>query len=103
MVAHPEVKLRFSNSVKRAAALAHPLELYPETTRAVEWMLAPLSLMAFVLGFWRLGADLNWTGEFAISAGLFSHWQVWMVIAVAMRLGASSLRHHAGRGGAAMP
>jgi hypothetical protein len=35
-------------------------------------------LMAWGLGGWRIAADLKWTGAFAITDGMFSHWQVWM-------------------------
>lgn len=48
---------------------------------AVSSLLTPAAMMAFVLGFWRLAADLRWTGEFGISTGLFSHWQVWVILA----------------------
>jgi hypothetical protein len=34
--------------------------------------------MAIVLALWRLSSDLRATGGFPISAGLFSHWQVWL-------------------------
>src|SRR4051812_27677675 len=51
-------------------------------------LLTPASLMALVLGFWRLGADLNITGAFAISRGIFSHWQVWMALAIVMQAAA---------------
>jgi hypothetical protein len=44
---------------------------------ALSALLTPAAVMASVLGFWRLAADMKWTGEFGISAGLFSHWQVW--------------------------
>jgi len=54
-------------------------------------LLSPASVIALVLAFWRLGADLNWTGEFAISTGLFSHWQVWMALAVALQTWAAHL------------
>jgi len=40
-------------------------------------LLTPASVMAIVLGLWRITADLRATGEFPISVGLFSHWQVW--------------------------
>src|SRR6476660_1957463 len=52
---------------------------------ALASLLTPASLMALVLGFWRLGADLNMTGAFAISKGIFSHWQVWMAVAIIMQ------------------
>ncbi|MFB3779608.1 MAG: hypothetical protein ACE141_18460 [Bryobacteraceae bacterium] len=67
-------------------------------------VLTPASAMAAALAFWRLGSDLNWTGQFAISRGLFSHWQVWLAVAVLLQLGASVLNRY-GRGGGreAMP
>jgi hypothetical protein len=43
--------------------------------------LKPLALTQAVLGVWRLGADLGWAGDFFISAGIFSHWQVWIALA----------------------
>ena len=54
--------------------------------------LAPASMIAMVFGIWRLGADLGWTGAFVISGGFFSHWQVWLALAVALRLAASGLQ-----------
>jgi hypothetical protein len=44
-------------------------------------MLTPAAVLACVLALWRIAADLNWTKQFAIASGLFSHWQVWMVAA----------------------
>src|SRR5579864_2446957 len=44
-------------------------------------LLTPAAVMAIVLAFWRLSADLRATGEFPISVGLFSHWQVWLTSA----------------------
>lgn len=48
-------------------------------------MLNPIALSAFVLAAWRMGQDLDWTGNFFIENGLFSHWQVWMVIGIALK------------------
>ncbi len=59
-------------------------------------LLAPISLMAYVLGLWRLAADLGVAGEFTIQ-GIFSHWQVWMAIAVAAHASAVILNRY-GRG-----
>jgi hypothetical protein len=68
-----KVRIRFSKGVKigrnrvrnrRLALLAGAL-------------LTPAALVAWVLGLWRIAADLNWTNQFAIESGLFSHWQVW--------------------------
>ena len=41
-------------------------------------LLTPVAIMAIVLACWRLSADFRATGTFPISAGLFSHWQVWL-------------------------
>ncbi|HUJ48911.1 MAG TPA: hypothetical protein VLW25_01905 [Bryobacteraceae bacterium] len=51
-------------------------------------LLAPASMVALVFGLWRLGSDLAWTGTFVISDGFFSHWQVWLALAAALRLAA---------------
>ena len=49
-------------------------------------LLTPAALMASVLAAWRIAADLNFAGRFAIPSGLFSHWQVWLGAAVALQL-----------------
>lgn len=38
------------------------------------------------MALWRLGADLGWMGAFAISNGLFSHWQVWSILALSLKM-----------------
>jgi len=60
-------------------------------------LLIPASLMAYVLGFWRLTSDLRMTREFAIG-GLFSHWQIWIFVGVTMHIASSVLSRY-GRGG----
>ena len=55
-------------------------------------LLTPASMVALVFGLWRVTADLGWTGTFVISSGLFSHWQVWMALAIALKFAASSLQ-----------
>lgn len=54
-------------------------------------LLTPAAVIALVLGLWRVTADLGWTGEFLIAGGLFSHWQVWIALAVALQLAAVAL------------
>ncbi len=69
-----------------------------DTALAFSALLTPICLMAYVLGFWSLGSDLGAVGEFGIG-GLFSHWQVWMALAVALHLAQRSLaRYGAGHG-----
>src|SRR5437879_13677454 len=59
-------------------------------------LLAPAALMAYVLGFWRLASDMSMAGEFVIT-GTFSHWQVWIAVAVAVHLPPFAL-NRCGRG-----
>jgi hypothetical protein len=58
---------------------------------ALSALMTPAAVMASVLGLWRLGADMKMTGAFAISSGLFSHWQVWMGFAALLQRGAWAL------------
>lgn len=48
-------------------------------------LLTPAAVVAFVLAMWRLGADIGFTSSFAIHNGIFSHWLVWLAIAVAVQ------------------
>jgi hypothetical protein len=54
-------------------------------------LLTPASVTALVLGLWRVSADLGWTGEFLIANGFFSHWQVWIALAIGLQVAAASL------------
>jgi len=53
---------------------------------AVSALLTPGAFLASVLALWRIAADLNVTGKFAIASGMFSHWQIWLVVAVLLQL-----------------
>lgn len=57
------------------------------------YLLTPVALTAYVMAFWRLGADLNWLSEFFITKGLLSKWQVWLALAIMTQFGA----HHLNR------
>ena len=78
-------------------ALQKTLVINRQISIALASILTPLSFMSLVLGFWRLGADLNLTGAFAISQGMFSHWQVWMALAIVMQAAAIVLGRHGRR------
>ena len=54
-------------------------------------LVTPSALVASVMGLWRLTADLGWTESFPISAGFFSHWIVWIALAIGLKFGASAL------------
>src|SRR4051812_45331375 len=60
-------------------------------------LLIPAALMAYALGFWRLASDMGVAGEFGIQ-GLFSHWQIWIAMGVALNAISFSLNRY-GRGG----
>lgn len=61
-------------------------------------LMVPAALMAYVLGVWSLASEMGMSGAFGIT-GLFSHWQVWIAIAVALHVSSSILTRY-GRGGA---
>ena len=79
-------KIKRSSGKNRNAALA------------IAALVTPATLLAFVLGFWRMSSDLGFTSAFPITTGLFSHWQVWMVIALAAQFFTSTLNRY-GRDG----
>jgi hypothetical protein len=86
------IRLRLGPTFRRSLARTRKL------ASVVASLLTPAALMALALGVWRLGSDLNLTGEFAISGGLFSHWQVWIAVAGLLQACASILNRY-GRGG----
>jgi hypothetical protein len=61
---------------------------------AVGSLLTPAAVMSSVLAVWRLAADIKMTGAFAISSGLFSHWQIWLGCAIALQWTAWSLNKY---------
>jgi hypothetical protein len=67
-----------------------------EVALALAALLTPFSLVAFTLALWNIAADLRWLGEFFISRGLFSHWQVWLILAATLLLVARLLDRYAG-------
>jgi len=54
-------------------------------------LLTPAAVVALVLGLWRMTSDLGWTEEFLIANGFFSHWQVWIALAIALQVAAASI------------
>lgn len=53
-------------------------------------LLTPVVLTGYVMAAWRLGADLDLFGEFFISKGLLSRWQVWLALTAAAHV---AVRH----------
>lgn len=60
---------------------------------ALSWLLSPLTLTGYALALWRLGADLDWAGDFFIADGLLSKWQVWLALAAATQIAAYRLNN----------
>ena len=85
------VKIRVGGKARTAKTSRLPRQFALATAA----LLTPVSVMACALGCWRVAADMQWTGEFAISKGLFSHWQVWMGIGAGMQAAAVMLNRYA--------
>jgi len=58
-------------------------------------LLTLFSVGSFAVGAWKFLADLGWAGGFFISQGIFFHWQVWILVAVAVQLLSFRLSRHA--------
>jgi hypothetical protein len=65
-------------------------------------LLAPAALMAYVLGVWRLAADLGLAGQFALS-GILAHWQLWMGAGAALQFASYALTRYGLSGRLGMP
>ena len=61
---------------------------------ALATLLSPAAVTAWALALWRLAADLGIAGQFAISTGLFSHWQVWTAIGGLLKFAAILLNRY---------
>ena len=61
---------------------------------ALSALLTPAAVMASALGLWRLAADMKWTGEFGLSSGMVSHWQVWLACAALLQYTAWALNRY---------
>jgi hypothetical protein len=85
------VRIRFG----RGRKIQHGTRKNRRLALALSALLTPAAVMASVLGMWRLAADMKWTGEFGISSGMFSHWQVWLLCAAALVIGAWRLNRYA--------
>lgn len=83
--------------LRRAPAVANGKGAPRDFALAAASLLTPSAVATCALAIWRIGADLQWTGQFAISSGIFSHWQVWVALSALLQLGASALNRY-GRG-----
>ena len=85
------IRLKYEHAVRKTVALNKQVALVAAS------LMTPIALIAWALGGWRLLADLKLAGEFAISTGLFSHWQVWIALGVILQF-AAFLLHRVSRG-----
>jgi hypothetical protein len=69
---------------------------------ALAALATPAAVMALALAFWRLAADLRIAGEFPITDGFFSHWQIWLAAGALLQLGAILLNRY-GKAEAVLP
>ncbi|HSB14794.1 MAG TPA: hypothetical protein VLE22_10060 [Bryobacteraceae bacterium] len=71
--------------------------------RSVENCLMSGSAAALLLVAWCLATDLDWAGRFSIPSGRFSHWQLWLALAVLLQVLRSWLGRYGRGGDEAMP
>ena len=88
------VKLRFPTGrlVKKTSGKNRHIAL------AIAALMTPGTLMMFVMGMWRIGADLSIATEFPITEGVWQHWQMWIAAAALSHL-ASVLLNRYGKSG----
>ena len=55
-------------------------------------LLTLIAICLTFMGFWRLFRDLDLAGEFIFTAGILSHWQVWLAAAAGTQFGAWTLK-----------
>lgn len=65
-----------------------------EMLQAATSLLAPACLMAYVLAFWRLAADVGLAADSGVR-GIASHWQLWVVLGVILQVASRSLHRKA--------
>jgi hypothetical protein len=88
------VRIRFARGPKLVPGKKHNQRL----AVAVASLLTPVAVMASVLACWRVAADLDLAGSFAIPTGPFSHWQFWLGTAIALQICSRLLNKYAKRG-----
>ncbi|MBC8166684.1 MAG: hypothetical protein H7Y20_12525 [Bryobacteraceae bacterium] len=94
MVVRIRLKLAYP-SVKGVSGALTPSR---QSALALASLMTPVAFMAWALGMWRIASDLKLAASFAISEGMFSHWQVWFAVGIAVQFAAFLLHRYAGRG-----
>lgn len=86
--------------VAKAGSGCGPAMTQEERNGRVALLSASLLTLAAIscasLGLWRVGADLEWAGDFVIQDGFLSHWQVWVGAAIGMQYTSWWLARYAG-------
>jgi|SRR5579884_1474482 len=93
---HPAWDRTAALAMKLQPAMDRAGELSREAILVGSFALRLSAFGALAISVWRMGIDLGWTRDFFISQGLFSHWQVWLALALAMHSGAGFLARRSG-------
>jgi len=93
------VRIRFG----RGAAFSRRAGKNSRVARLAASLLTLASICFGSLGVWRIGMDLGWTGSFVFTAGVLSHWQVWIGAACATQYLAWQLSRYARKAIEALP
>ena len=87
------VRIRFG----RGAAFSRRVGKNSRIARLAATLLTLVSISCGSFGLWRVGIDLGWTGNFVFTAGVLSHWQVWIAAACIAQYLAWQLSRYARR------
>jgi hypothetical protein len=85
------VKIRFG----RGPVVSRRSGKNSRIARLASSLLTLVALGGASLGFWRVSTDLGWAGDFVVSSGIMSHWQIWIGAAAAIQYAAWRLLRYA--------
>lgn len=69
----------------------------------IAFLLTPAAVTAGALALWRIGADMRWAGQFFVTSGLFSRWQIWIATGVILQLSSVLLSRLSGAASRPLP
>jgi hypothetical protein len=72
------------------------VDLQSQAALALAALFTPSALLAFTICFWSFAAELGLVGQFYVTTGIFSHWQIWFFTALLLLLGARLLASYGG-------
>ena len=79
----------------RGSAISRRAGKNSRIARLAAYLLTITSIICASFGLWRLGNDLDWSGDFVFTSGALSHWQVWIAAAIAAQYLAWQLTSYA--------